>query len=216
MLPTLKKNLLRLTLVAVLLSIVAIVWANYTINSHSEDKIYTDTSLIPANHVGLLLGTSKHLSSGAPNQYFFHRIAAATKLYKAGKIKAIVVSGDNSQKHYNEPQDMKDELIKNGIPAEHIYLDYAGFRTYDSVIRMQHIFGQREFTVISQEFHNQRAIYIADALGLNAMGFNADDVSAYNGFKTQIREKFARVKVFVDLLSNKKPRYLGDPIEIKL
>lgn len=214
--PTFKKTLKRLTLVAVLAVLVAILWANYTINSYSQDKIYSDTSHIPANNVGLLLGTSKHLSSGAPNQYFYHRIEAAVKLYQAGKIKAIVVSGDNSQKNYNEPQDMKDELVKAGIPAERIYLDYAGFRTHDSVMRMQHIFGQQAFTIISQEFHNQRAIYIAHTLRLNAIGFNAENVSAYNGFKTQVREKFARVKVFVDQIVGKEAKYLGEPIEIKL
>jgi SanA protein len=109
---------------------------------------------------------------------------------------------------------MKAELVKLGVPAEKIYLDYAGFRTYDSVYRLRDIFGQSSFTVISQEFHNRRAIYIAQELGLQAVGFNANDVDAYNGFKTQLREKFARVKVFIDLLMNKKPKFLGEKIKI--
>ena len=177
--------------------------------------MYSDTDSIPENNVGLLLGTSKFMRNGNSNQYFENRISATIQLYKAGKIKNVVISGDNSKKDYNEPEDMKNELIKRGIPEDRIYLDFAGFRTYDSVFRMKEIFGQDRFTIISQEFHNQRAVYIASALKLNAIGFNAKDVNAYNGFKTKIREKFARVKMFIDLIFEKKPKFLGDKIEIK-
>jgi len=202
-------------IILIVLSLISILWANSTINKQTRNKIYSETDSIPANNVGLLLGTSKFLKSGVPNQYFDNRISATVQLYKAGKIKNIVISGDNSKKNYNEPEDMKNELIKHGIPASRIYLDFAGFRTYDSVFRMKEIFGQHRFTIISQEFHNQRAVYIANSLKLNAIGFNAKDVNAYNGFKTKIREKFARVKVFVDLIFDKKPKFLGEKIEIK-
>lgn len=105
---------------------------------------------------------------------------------------------------------MKNELVKRGVAEDKIYLDYAGFRTLDSVVRMEKIFGQHRFTVISQDFHNRRAIYIAQAKGLQAIGYNAQDVDAYSGFKTQLREKFARVKLFMDLYTNKSPKFLGD------
>ena len=180
-----------------------------------KQNIYTETDSIPENKAGLLLGTSKFLRNGKSNQYFENRISATVQLFRAGKIKNIVISGDNSKKEYNEPEDMKNELIKHGIPEKRIYLDFAGFRTYDSVFRMKEIFGQDKFTIISQEFHNQRAVYIANSLKLNAIGFNARDVNAYNGFKTKIREKFARVKVFIDLILDKKPKFLGEKIEIK-
>ncbi len=196
-------------------SLISILWANSTINKQTENKIYTETDSIPENNVGLLLGTSKFLRNGNSNQYFENRISATVQLYKTGKIKNIVISGDNSRKDYNEPEDMKNELIKRGIPENRIYLDFAGFRTYDSVFRMKEIYGQNSFTIISQEFHNQRAVYIANSLNLNAIGFNAKDVNAYNGFKTKIREKFARVKVFIDLFFDKKPKFLGEKIEIK-
>jgi SanA protein len=194
--------------------IIAVFCANHYVISKTNGFTYKDVANIPFNKVGLLLGTSKLLSNGRPNQYFVYRINAAAELYKAKKIKAIVISGDNGHKDYNEPEDMKQELIKQGIPETQIYLDYAGFRTLDSVIRMNRIFGQQSFTVISQEFHNRRAIYIAHANGLHAIGYNARDVSAYNGFKTQLREKFARVKLFLDLWSNKSPKFLGEKIDI--
>ena len=164
-----------------------IVAANYVVEYNTEEFVYKDLTAIPYNKAGLLLGTSKTLKSGLPNQYFLNRIGAAIALFESGKIDVIVISGDNSTEGYNEPEDMKTELLKRGIPENKIHLDYAGFRTLDSVIRMGQIFGQTRFTVISQDFHNRRAIYIAHAKGFEAVGYNAKDVDAYSGFKTQVR-----------------------------
>ena len=115
---------------------------------------------------------------------------------------------------YNEPEDMRKDLIETGIDSTIIFLDYAGFRTFDSMIRLRDVFGQKEVTVISQPFHNQRAIYIASQEGISAIGFNAADVSKKFGFKIMLREKFARVKVFIDLISRKKPKFLGKKINL--
>lgn len=210
-----KKAITRFVILGLVLSIILVLSIDYRISKQTEKQLFTSTESIAENKVGLLLGTSKYLRSGNPNQYFEYRILAAETLFKSGKIKNIVISGDNSRKDYNEPQDMKDELIKRGIPETSIYLDYAGFRTYDSVIRMKEIFGQNSFTIISQEFHNQRAVYIANALHLNAVGFNAKDVDVYNGFKTKVREKLARVKVIIDFLLKTKPKFLGEKIIIE-
>jgi SanA protein len=196
-------------------SVFFIIFMNHRVNRQARDFVFENVELIPANKVGLLLGTSKLLKSGRPNQYFFNRITAAVELFEAGKIEFIVASGDNSRKNYNEPQDMKDELVKRGIPENRIFLDYAGFRTFDSMYRMRKIFGQTEFTIISQKFHNQRAIYIGNSLGLNTVGYNAKDVDAYNGFRTKLRERFARVKMFIDLITNKKPKFLGEKVIIE-
>jgi SanA protein len=110
---------------------------------------------------------------------------------------------------------MKQELINNGIDSTKIYLDYAGFRTFDSMILVKEIFGQEKVTVISQHFHNERAIYIASKFGIDAVGFDAQDVENCYGKKTMLREKFARVKVFVDFLVGTEPKFLGEKIEIK-
>lgn len=209
-----KKKILWMLFGLFLISVLSMVFASLRINRSTDKLVFNDVGQMPDNKVCLLLGTSRLLRSGKPNQYFSNRILAANQLYRAGKIQYIVISGDNGRQGYNEPKEMKAELVKLGVPAEKIYLDYAGFRTYDSVYRLRDIFGQSSFTVISQEFHNRRAIYIAQALGLQAVGFNANDVDAYNGFKTQLREKFARVKVFIDLLMKKKPRFLGEKIAI--
>lgn len=211
----LKSKLKWILLTCVLLTIAVLWFANYKIEKSTDALVYTDVQKIPHNKVGLLLGTSKLLKSGAPNQYFTYRITAAVELFKSGKIDYIVISGDNSSKEYNEPMDMKNDLMAQGIPEGRIFLDYAGFRTLDSVVRISEIFGQESFTIISQDFHNRRAIFIARQKNLKAIGFNAKDVNAYYGFKTKAREKLARVKVFVDLITQKEPKYLGKKIMIK-
>ncbi|WP_298780459.1 ElyC/SanA/YdcF family protein [uncultured Polaribacter sp.] len=198
-----------------ILSLLAIVIANLVVINNAKEKIFSSTKLIPKNEVGLLLGTSKTLINGQQNFYFTYRVNAAVELFKAGKIKFILISGDNRTKNNNEPKDFKDELLKRGIPENKIYLDYAGFRTLDSVVRLKEIFGQNSVTMISQEFHNERAIYLAEHFGINAIGYNAKDVTNSFGFKTQVREYFARVKVFVDIIFNVEPKFLGKKIEIK-
>ncbi|MCU0437172.1 MAG: YdcF family protein [Raineya sp.] len=180
----------------------------------TKNRLYTDVQSIPYNKVGLLLGTAKNLENGYINLYYTYRIRAASELFKAKKIKYIIISGDNGRKEYNEPEMMRSDLIKAGVDSTHIFLDYAGFRTFDSVIRLREIFSQTSATIISQPFHNARAVYIASKEGIDAIGFNARDVSINYGFKVQAREKLARVKVFVDYLIGAKPKFLGEKVPI--
>lgn len=188
--------------------------SNCTVEYCSRNLTFSDVTKIDKNKVGLVLGTSKMLSNGRINLYFKYRIEATVKLYKHGKIDYVLVSGDNGNKGYDEPTDFKLELISQGIPEHKIYLDYAGFRTLDSVIRSKEIFGQQSITFISQEFHNERAIYFARKKGMKAVGFNATDVSGRYGLKVQIREYLARTKALLDILFNVKPKFLGDKIVI--
>jgi len=197
------------------LSVLFVFWANFTIDGAAEDNVTSDIGNLPNEKVGLLLGTSKNLNDGSPNPYFTYRIEAAAKLYHSGRIENIIASGDNSRENYNEPEDMKNALIKLGVPADSIYEDFAGFRTLDSVVRAKEIFGQTSFIVISQRFHNERAIYLAQQNGITAYGFNAKDVDKETGFMTNAREKLARVKVFWDFLFDVDPKFGGEKIEIK-
>ncbi len=213
-----RRNIIKITTIGfagLLISvIILLIISNSVISGFSDKYLYDDITKVPYNKAGVMLGTSKFLSNGNPNLYFFNRIDAAVELYKVRKIEYIIISGDNSTPSYNEPKLMKKELIKRGIPENRIILDYAGFRTFDSMIRAKEVFGQSQFTVISQRFHNERAVFIAHKYGINAIGFNAKDVSLYSGFKTMVREKFARVKVFIDLLTGNQPKFLGDKISI--
>ena len=210
-----KKKKRIVILLIFILPIIAVFAANYFIEKNAENKTFSEVSKIKKNKVGLVLGTAKMLKSGYVNLYFTHRINATVALYKAGKIDFVVVSGDNGNKNYDEPTDFKEELVKNGIPENKIFLDYAGFRTLDSVVRIKEIFSQNSVTIISQKFHNERAIYLAKHFDIKAVGFNAKDVSGRYGLKVQIREYLARVKVFVDIIFKVEPKFLGEKIEIK-
>ena len=183
--------------------------------SDARHYTYDDVDAVPYNRVALVLGTSKYLIGGSPNHYFKYRIKAAAELYNNGKVDYILVSGDNATVQYNEPRQMRRALIQAGIPASAIYSDYAGFRTLDSIVRAKEVFGQAHFTVVSQAFHNERAIFIARHFGIEAVGFNALDPSAYQGIKTRVREVFARLMGLLDLyVLDKGPKFLGEPIVI--
>ena len=193
----------------------AVAAVNIWVGVRTKDFIFDDISALPANKTGLLLGTTPFQKGGKSNPFFENRIAAAAELYNAKKILNIIVSGDNRSPYYNEPEEMRRRLVKRGIPGNRIYLDYAGLRTLDSVVRCGEIFGQTGFTIISQRFHNQRAVFLARAKGYDATGFNAKDVGYMESFGTRFREYFARLGAVSDLLTYKEPRFLGDKIEIK-
>lgn len=209
------KRILKYTIGAVVLLLLFIFITDYWVARTVEQQLFDDIEQVGHHKVGLLLGTSKYVSTGNVNLYYKYRIAAAVRLYHAGKIDFVLVSGDNRHKTYNEPETMKQDLIDAGIPANKIFLDYAGFRTLDSVVRCEAIFGQKDFIIISQKFHNERAVFIANSKGLKAVGFNALNPPTHLTIKVSIREKLARVKMLIDLLTNKQPHFYGETIEIK-
>jgi len=208
------KRLLWFSFVCILLSAIALFYANHKIESNAEGKTYIMVKDVPHFKVGLLLGTSKMTKGGALNIYYTKRIKAAAKLFQANKIDYIIISGDNSKKTYDEPTDMKNDLIAAGIDSNKIYLDYAGFRTFDSIVRCKEVFSQDSVLVISQQFHNERAIYIGEQEGMFVRGFNAADVSKAYGKWTMLREAFARVKVLVDFIIGTEPKFLGKKVEL--
>jgi len=208
------KRIMYVILAGVILLVAVIAFANWKIPHDSKAFIYSDADSIPAQKAALVLGAAKNIG-GRQNLYFTYRMQAAKELYDAGKVKVFVVSGDNRRKDYNEADDMRNSLIELGVPDSIIHCDYAGLRTLDSVVRMNRIFGQDSFIVISQEFHNERAIFIAQQEGLTAYGYNAKDLRLNrSSYRTKIREILARVNVFKDILTNKQPRHLGERIEI--
>ena len=190
----------------ILLGFTTIIACNLIVIFTTKSKLYDNVKNIPYKEVGLLLGTSPVTMNGHANIYYTYRIEAAVKLYKARKISKILISGDGKEKNYDEPKYMKRHLVKRGIPANNIILDKQGFRTYDSVIRAKEIYGFSEFTVISQKFHNERAVFLAGHNDMDAIGFNAKDAPNQKGKSAQkirVRELFAKVKVFWDVMQSK-------------
>ncbi|MFH6602352.1 vancomycin high temperature exclusion protein [Maribacter algicola] len=210
-----KKKYLRFIGLAVSIPFLLVFFSNFVIDYAADGKTYNEVNAIPKNRVGLILGTSKKIKGGAPNPYYTYRIDATVRLYKSGKIDFVLVSGDNGTIYYNEPTTIQKDLVKRGIPKNKIFLDYAGFRTLDSVIRAKEVFGLESVTIISQEFHNKRAVYLAEKKGMKAIGYNAKDVSGRQGFKVRFREHLARVKVFIDLTFNTGPKFYGEKIKIE-
>jgi SanA protein len=202
------------TIAIIIFFILSITIANSKINNY---KKYTYDNLENINPVycSLVLGTSKKLKNGRQNLYYTHRVSAASRLYLSGKCKKIIVSGDNRKKDYNEALDMKNDIIQLGVKESDIICDYAGLRTLDSVIRFRDIFNQHQGIVVSQEFHNNRAIYIARSNGIELYGYNANDVDMYNGFKTRIREILSKFICVLDVeIFKTKPKFLGAKVPV--
>lgn len=192
--------------------VVFIVHCNYEVVSASRGRTYDNIESLPYNRVGVVLGTSKYIVGGGLNRYYENRMKAARDLFFRGKVDYLLVSGDNALIEYNEPMRMKKSLVKLGVPEEKIYLDYAGFRTLDSVVRAREVFGLEKFTVISQKFHNERAIYIGEKFGIDIVAYNAENP---NKTKIKRREVLARVKACLDVsILDTQPKFLGDRIYI--
>lgn len=206
------KNKIKMGFALLLLTLLSLYIADVVVRNNAKSKMYVSVKEVPKNKVGLLLGTVKYLSNGNVNLYYKYRLQAVFKLYKSNKIEFIIVSGDNSTENYDEPTDFKNDLIRLGVPENKIFLDYAGFRTLDSIVRVKEIFGQEAVTIISQKFHNERAIYLAEHFKIKAIGFNAKGISGRYGIKVKLREYLARVKVFVDIVFGISPKFLGEKI----
>ena len=182
---------------------------NLLVVNNARGKAFSEIDSIKYNKVGLLLGTTPQARLTKVTNYFFiYRIDAAEQLYKAGKIRKILISGDeNSLDGVNEPECMRDSLVARGVPKSAIILDGKGYRTICSVVNANKVYGLKSFTIISQEFHNERALYQVEHLGLNIeniQAYNAKMPKSRRAYLTSIREYFARVKLFWDLLTYKE------------
>ncbi len=204
------RNKVRL---GVLIAIVAagLAFCDFHVAGASEGLVYSDLSDVPNHDVALVLGTSKYAYDGRLNLFYVPRIEAAAKLFHAGKVRGVIVSGDNGRTEYDEPTHMKDDLVELGVPAEFVTCDYAGFRTLDSVHRIERVFQESSYIVVSQDFHVRRALYIARDRGHNAVGLAVRTPGGFRGLKIRLREVLARTKAVLDVnVLNSAPKYLGD------
>lgn len=187
-------------------------WVFYSVNK----SVFHQIDQLPENEVALVLGTSPYVTGGYINLHFKARMEAAAYLYKKGKVKHLLVSGDNGTKYYDEPTAMKEALIELGVPETAVTLDYAGFRTLDSVVRAKEIFSLTKLTIITDEFHIHRSLFLAKHFGIDAVGFCSKKVPFKLSPNAYIREYFARIKAVLDLFIGKQPKFLGHKEEIKI
>lgn len=209
--------LILITLLVALLA-VAILCVNYYILYSTSDQYSEKIGELPDCDVALVLGTSSTPNGVHYNRYFYERMITASDLYHSCKVKHFILSGDNHKEGYNEPEDMKDLLMKLGVPREAMTLDYAGFRTLDSVVRAKKVFGQEKFYIVSQRFHIPRALYIANATGVETYGVEAQTTVLGSRHRWVVtREILARCKAFLDLyIFGVSPKYLGEPIKLDI
>jgi SanA protein len=200
------------TVVAFVLGAVAwSVCADVACQRAASGRVFRSVAAAPACEVGLVLGTSKETRHGKPNLHFNQRIDAAVALYRAGKVRHLLVSGDNHIASYDEPDDMRAALIAAGVPASSITCDYAGFRTLDSVVRAKEVFGLSHCLIITEDFHCARSLWIAQRHGLDAIAFAAPDVSLKSwSLRAKVREQLARSWCAVDLyVLHRGAKFLG-------
>ncbi|MDE6787641.1 MAG: YdcF family protein, partial [Muribaculaceae bacterium] len=209
------RRILLYTIAFILVGVAFTVYANIRVDRTTKDKIFLHLDSVPYNKVALLLGTNPLNKWGGPNSYFTNRINTAAELYHAGKVDFIIASGDNHTIEYDEPTAMRDSLIAHGVPDSRIILDFAGFRTLDSVVRAKEIFGCDSLTIISQADHDARALYLAEANGIDAVAAVAPlRAGRWVRIRLAIREWLAREKMILDIIFGKQPHFLGDKIDI--
>jgi len=195
-----------------------VIWdlvATAALNNGSRGRLYSNTKAIPYRRVALVLGCAEKLGGGYANPFFENRIRAAASLYQVHKVDYFLVSGDHHIASYDEPTAMKNHLIAAGVPADHIVCDYAGFHTLDSIIRAKKVFGQNRITVVSQHFHNERAIFLARHQGIDAIAFDARDVNGYHSFLTHCRDQGSKMFTLLDVyVFSSRPKFLGPRVLI--
>lgn len=208
------KLLLKWGLKMGFLGLCTIILLSYYISKTTKSAIYSDVNAISKSYTALVLG-AKVYQNGHLSSVLKDRVDAALELYKAKKIKRFLLSGDHGTTNYDEVNQMKAYLLKKGVSKHAIFLDHAGFDTYQSIYRAQYIFKANDIIIVSQKFHLKRALYIAKSLGLQAQGYSADKHTYGIAKKMILRESLANVKAFLELLIHKKPKYLGQVIDIK-
>jgi SanA protein len=210
------KRMVRWALVSLLFVFSIIFFANLWVVQSTKSNVLTDYRQLPEGGVALVLGTSHRLTNGMPNPFFENRIATAATLFREGKVVHFILSGDNRTRYYNEPNEMKKALMKQGVPATAITLDYAGLRTLDSVVRCKEIFGQNNIIIITQPFHSYRALFISRYYQIQATALVADEPTQ-EAFTVYAREYLARTKAILDLyILRTEPQHLGakEPLSI--
>ena len=195
---------------------IAVCAVSFHITRSASPHLYEDLASLPHRDVGLVLGTSRFSTDGL-NEFYTARIEAAAALYHDRKINHIIVSGSNPSRYYNEPVVMKRDLVELDVPETCITEDRGGLRTLDSIVRADRVMGQKSFTVVSQRFHAERAVYIGRHFGLDVTAFCAKDPVGLSHYGAYLREYGARFKAMLDLtVLDTQPTYLGKPIEIRL
>jgi SanA protein len=211
------RRIIRITLLLTLALVLVIIACNAWLLIANRERIFHDHTALQPRDVALVLGTAPRLGRGLKNPFFEGRMDTAAKLWRDGKVRHLLVSGDNGQREYNEPVAMRDALVARGVPVSSITLDYAGFRTLDSLVRAREIFGVNRLVVVTDDWHQPRTLFLASAAGLDAVGACSVDVPWQISKMTRVREWLSRVKAVADIyVLRTKPKFLGGKIALPI
>lgn len=176
-----------------------VISTNLWIVLSTQSRVFSDPATISGRPLGVVLGTSKKVGPNTPNRHFENRLAAAAELFSSGKVERLLVSGHRDSEYYDETRDMIAKLRELGVPEEFLISDDQGARTYDSMKRVKEVFGIDRIVIVSDDFHVNRALFLADHLGLDAIALTSQTVEMADSRKVRVREYFARVKAVLDL-----------------
>lgn len=186
---------LCILLLLIAAGLVVVAGCELAVYNASKGRVYSDVDEIPHREVGLLLGTNPKGRRGGINMFYNHRIDAAVALYEAGKVDRFIISGAKTGPDYDEPQAMREALVARGVPDSILVLDGEGFHTIESIVRAKEVFGVDSLTIVSQEFHNRRSLYMAKRNGLDAIAYNAANTTILRWRIIMfLRERASRVK----------------------
>lgn len=194
-----RRQILYFSIAILVILAIIVALCNISVDRNAEGRTFSNINDVPTMQTALLLGTNPKTRDGKrPSSFYLARINATAELYKHGKFRQLIISGDRRE-GYDEPQTMRHDLIERGVPDSIIMMDGQGYRTLLSLKNSKQYFGIHDMIIISQKWHNERSIFLADKMNIKAVGYNADDVSHPRAIWTHIRELLARVKLFIDL-----------------
>ena len=209
------KRILRIIIALAVLGALAVGGINGYVCLSTTSRIITTEEAAQLTNVDCILVLGCQVKSdGTPSHMLEDRIKRGVALYEAGAAPKLLMSGDHGQEGYDEVGTMKAWAIDAGVPSEDVFMDHAGFSTYESLYRARDVFGAKKVIIVSQKYHLYRALYIAEALGLQAWGVDTDYRTYSGQTERDVREILARVKDFATGILKPKPTYLGDPIDL--
>lgn len=198
------KKLLIFVMIMIAIGLFVVIACQIVVKHAAKGRLYDDVNEIPHREIGLLLGTNPLGRSGRPNQFYLRRIDATVAMYEAGKVDRIIISGARRGDEYDETEAMREALVNRGVPDSILVLDAEGFRTIASIKRAKEVFGADSLTIISQQFHNERALFMAQHNGIDAIAYNAANTSSrkWRVIMT-LRECLSRVKAVFEVMGDR-------------
>lgn len=208
------KKMINIFLIIVIFFIVVIFAINFLVKTTTKQQILLESEAFKLENIDCILVLGAGIWGDRPSPMLEDRLLQAISLYENNVSTKIIMSGDHGKKEYDEVNTMKDFAIEKGVPSADIFMDHAGFSSYESIYRAKEIFEAKKIIIVTQEYHLYRSLYIANQLGVEAYGVGADPRQYAGQTYRELREILARNKDFVKCIFKPEPTYLGDTIPV--